>query len=151
MPARPLQGVDAQRRYDFRDAVVKSGPPAVGCRVVARLDDAVRAREQFTAARGLLRTAKPSLERDFIHRDLAVDLTALGGSGTDVTEGLRVKWDETQDEIRRALEGIQSPEIRAEAVRAVARELAAREQQPRAAALARLVSGAAGPHRAGES
>ncbi|MGE3806854.1 MAG: hypothetical protein AB7K24_19480, partial [Gemmataceae bacterium] len=69
-----------------------------------RLEDAQQAREQFSAARGVLRGSKPSFEQDYLHRDLAVNMVGLGGEGIEVTEGQRLKWVVTQDEMRRALE-----------------------------------------------
>ncbi len=81
-------------------------------------------------------TGGSATERDALLQDLATAETALGGSPEEADAGVKLKWDDAQKEIHAAVDAIQSPEAKLEALREVARRLVVKGQGTRATALA---------------
>ncbi len=88
-------------------------------------NSAPAARDQFRKARAkLTEEGRESAERDAILIDLALDQVDLGSDSDDaLRKGIRLKWDDVIQEIRRTLQDIKSPEARLEGLRQVNRKL----------------------------
>jgi hypothetical protein len=135
--------------YATSEAGSKTDPVALaGLRVGAGLyqsrtpgdGSADRAKEQYAAALGALRSARGAA-RDAVLVDVARRVAALGGEGDDVGRGARLKWDESQKLAKQALSSINYPEARVDALRAVAGPLVRAGHGDRAMALAAQVAG----------
>jgi hypothetical protein len=74
-------------------------------------------------------------ERDALLQDLARAEVELGGSAADVDAKLNWGWDDVQRDLKATLGEIKSPEAKLEALRVVARRLAAQGEEKRATAL----------------
>ena len=79
-------------------------------------------------------------ERDAVLADLALLLVELGGDKDEIDATVRVKWDEAQNAVGKALRAIHHPEARLEAYRSVCRRLLAKKRPDRAFALAPQLS-----------
>jgi hypothetical protein len=89
------------------------------------------AREQFGNAASKLNEARSSDERDAGLTDLALAEVKLGGPKEQATKGVRLSWEDTQKLLVAALNPIQDPEARREAVRAVCQRLIERDETKR--------------------
>ena len=112
-------------------------------------DGTKSAHDQFGKGLGLLGpAAEGGSERDALLQDLALAEVDLGGPPRDVDAGLKVNWDDVQKELHAALRDMRASEARLEALRAVARRLAAAGQAERATALVSSLYPSANAERA---
>jgi hypothetical protein len=79
-------------------------------------------------------------ERDVLLVRLALAQLDLGGTGRDVDQGKRIKWDEVLKDVAQTLRLVRGNDARFEAIRLVARKLAQKGQPDKAAILAAQVA-----------
>jgi hypothetical protein len=103
---------------------------------------AAQAKKEFDRALSLL-DASPEgemdQERDGVLHGLAVAGVDLGGDPAEVEKERRLKWDDAQKVVVRALTSMREPEARLEAFRVVSRRLIARGKPDRVKNVASLV------------
>jgi hypothetical protein len=103
---------------------------------------AEQAKKEFDRAQSLLDggpTDEVNLEREVVLHGLAVAGVELGGDKAEVEKGRRLKWDDAQRVVVRALTAMREPEAQLEAFRAAGRRLIARGQPDRVQNVASLV------------
>ena len=86
-------------------------------------DSAPEAQTKFNKARELLVNSPAGTERDLLLVDLALAQAELGGTGVDVDQGKRLKWEAALKDLRQTLPRITSSGGRLHALRLLAHQL----------------------------
>ncbi|HEV8061285.1 MAG TPA: hypothetical protein VGP68_15510 [Gemmataceae bacterium] len=96
------------------------------------------ARSQFQTARAMIEQgeAVAPAEQDLSLIDLAKDQVGLGGVKAEIDNKIRFKWDEVQTQLRQTIDHLKTPEAKRIAIRTLTRQLIARGEGQRGAALA---------------
>lgn len=99
-----------------------------------------KARPLFQEARLAASASKgqEGSERDLVLIDLAFSQIGLGGEKSQVQDGIRLKWEDVQNDLRQTLQLLGNADARQEAFRELTPRLAARKQTREALALAGL-------------
>jgi hypothetical protein len=106
---------------------LRAGQPASGKRARQLFEKSFHAAAVETA---------DETERDALLLDLALAEAALGGPPAEADAGRKIAWEDAQKDLRATMTAIQEIEPRLEALRGVARRLAADGEASRVAALA---------------
>jgi hypothetical protein len=99
-------------------------------------DTATLALAHFNQAREYLVHSQPGPERDLLLADLALTQVELGGSGADVDQDRKRKWEDVHRDLRQTLSHLTTSGGRLHALRLLTRKLAGADQAAAAAGLA---------------
>lgn len=102
-----------------------------------RSGQADQAKDHFQKARqALVAEVSGSVDRDFCLQSLALSQIDNGGEQAEVIQGTKLKWDDALKESRQSLQNLQMPELRRDAIAALARKLIDKGQATRVQSLA---------------
>jgi hypothetical protein len=135
---------DAVKEYTGKDGKERATGPMFALihrasgeyriKAAANKDDAAEAMKDLKLARNSFAKNMPgvksttSVEQNAALAEVAVTMVDLLGTAEQTESGVRLRKDEVAKEIRQTLSGITDPEIMADALRAVTRKLAEKEQ-----------------------